>query len=230
MTAETRATLAEGIGTFALTFIGPGTAALTAYHGMSGPAQLIAIASAFGGIIAIMILAIGSTSGCHINPAVTITMAVAGRMSWSKAMPYIGAQCVGAIAASGLLLALCKGLPNYDLAKHGLGADGNPNNMGLGYLLAWEAVMTAFLLFAICMTVRKDVPPGFAALAIGGTVTVAILMSGPTSTAGLNPARALGPALITGGEAMKVLWVFILGPILGGLAGWAAFRVITGEK
>src|SRR5207253_2392057 len=144
------------------------------------------------------VLVIGPVSGCHVNPAVTISMAVAGRMPWSRVPTYIAAQLVGATAASGTLLALLRGLPNYIPATHGLGANGNPADMSLGAIFWWEVVLTALFLMTIFSVTRPGTQAGPTALAIGGYLFVAHLIGAQLGDASVNPARSFGPAIWQG--------------------------------
>ena len=149
------------------------------------------------------------------------------RLKWSLVPGYVISQCLGAIGASGILLLLLKGLPEsaYQLQEHGLGANGNPRNMLISGLFGLEVVMTALFLFTIFSATRKDVPAGVTGLAIGGFLFVAHLVGAQLGDSSLNPARSLGPALFVRGEALRILWVFIAAPIVGGAIGLLMFRV-----
>ncbi len=216
---------AEFIGTFALVFMGTAVATLQGFldYGSTG---WLGISFAFGFTLMGLVWAVGPVSGCHVNPAVTLPMAAAGRLSWSLVPGYIIAQFLGALAASALLLALMKGLPGYELAKHGVAANGNPQQMSIATLFGWELIMTALFLLTIFSVTRKESPPGFAGLAIGGFLFVAHLVGAPLGDASLNPARSLGPAIIQGGDAMSIVWVFIASPIAGGALGLGLYRLL----
>ncbi|MEM9883258.1 MAG: aquaporin [Planctomycetota bacterium] len=245
MSPAVRSYLAEFVGTFTLVLVGTSVATLQGMLDM-GPAGWLGICFAFGFTLLVLVLALGPVSGCHINPAVTLPMAVAGKLPWPRVPGYLVAQCLGAVAASGLLLALLSGLETeplvYSLDDHGLGANGNPAGMSLAALLGWELVFTALFLMVIFAATRGDgmIPgtatPGFAALAIGGFLFVAHLVGAPLGDSSLNPARSLGPALFVGGDALAVLWVFVVGPVVGGLAGLGLYLLLyndetpTGEK
>lgn len=222
--------IAECLGTFALVFIGTAVAVLQ-QKGLIlddgwGAAGLLAISFAFGGTLMVLVWTIGPVSGCHINPAVTIPMAMSGRMPWTDVPGYIIAQIVGAIAASGLLVALLNGLPNYDLAIHGLGANGNPMAMHEGALFGWEVVLTALFLFVIFTATRDGGMEGFDGIGIGGFLFLAHLIGAQLGDSSLNPARSLGPALIIGGESLKLVWVFCAAPVVGGIVGWQLHRLL----
>jgi len=223
-----RCYLAEFIGTFTLVFIGTSVATLQGFLGQ-GPAGWLGVAFAFGFTLMVLVLVIGPVSGCHVNPAVTLPMAVAGKLPWAKVPGYVIAQCLGAVAASALLLALMKGTPGYVLADHGLGQNGNPVGLCNATLFGWEVALTALFLLTIFSATRDDAPPIAAPLAIGGFLFVAHLIGVPLGDSSLNPARSLGPALIVGGTALNILWVFLAAPLIGGLIGLGLYRLIQPE-
>ena len=221
-----RAYLGELIGAFTLVFIGTSVATLQGFLSGYGDTGWLGISFAFGGTLMVLVWVIGPVSGCHINPAVTIAMALSGRLPWSQVPGYVISQCIGAIVASVVLLLLLGGIPGYDVTQNGLGANGNPRNMGIGSLLGWEVVLTALFLYTIFTATRDDAPAGFAGLAIGGFLFVAHLVGAQLGDSSLNPARSLGPALVQGGDAVGVLWVFIVGPIVGGILGWLLYKTL----
>jgi aquaporin Z len=230
MSPTIRAYFGELIGTLILVFMGTAVATLQRPELFNwGAPGLLGISFAFGGTLMVLVVAIGPVSGCHVNPAVTIAMAVAGRMPWSRVPGYIVGQLIGAVAASGALLALMQGLDNYSLAEHGLAANGNPFNLHVAALFGWELVLTSLFLLIIFAASRSEVAPGPAALAIGGFLFLAHLIGAQFGDASLNPARSFGPALWQGGEALKVLWVFTAGPLAGGLVGLLAYRLLYSE-
>src|SRR5262245_19615251 len=148
MDKATNRWIAELIGTFTLVFIGTAVATLQGLTNQ-GSAGWLGICFAFGFTLMVLVWTIGPVSGRHVNPAVTIAMALSGRQKWSEAACYILAQCAGAFLASFALLTLLKGIPSYSLSAHGLGANGNPLNMKAGALISWELIMTALFLFTI---------------------------------------------------------------------------------
>ena len=162
MNPSVRSYLAEFVGTFTLVFVGTAVATLQGFLNQ-GPTGWLGISFAFGCTLMVLVWVIGPVSGCHVNPAVTIPMAVSGRLQWSLVPGYVIAQLLGALAASGLLLLLLNGLPEYSLAEHGLGANGNPQQMTVLTLFLWEFVMTALFLFTIFSVTRADAPAGFRA-------------------------------------------------------------------
>jgi aquaporin Z len=199
---------AEFIGTFAICFAGM----LAITHGGKGAAgDLVSIALAFGLTVAVMIACFASVSGAHFNPAATLAFLSAGRIPAAHAGAYILAQLAGAIAASALLTLLF----GPETAADGCTMLAAGVSAGQGCLL--EAIATCFLLLVAYGTaVNRDAPQGLFPWAIGLTVTLDILAIGPLTGAALNPARALGPALLSGRWEMQ--WVFWLGPIIGAIA------------
>lgn len=248
-----RCYIAEFLGTFTLVFIGTAVAVLSGMDNMGfHAARWLEISFAFGFTLMVLVWVIGPVSGCHVNPAVTIPMALSGRLKWTLAPGYIIAQLIGGIAASVVLAFLLngapkinehfKGLPGYLQATNGLGANGNrpllptqgtpppaPEQMGDLILLAWEAVLTALFVFSIFAATRKDANPAAAGLTIGGFLFVAHLIGAQLGDSSLNPARSLGPALVQMDDALNIVWVFIVGPIIGGIVGWLFYKVTYAE-
>ncbi|HQU41293.1 MAG TPA: aquaporin [Pirellulales bacterium] len=228
MNPPLRSYIAEFLGTFTLVFVGTAVATLQGLneHGTIG---YLEISLAFGGTLMVMVWVLGPVSGCHLNPAVTLPMALSGRFPWSRVLGYMIAQFGGAAAASGVLLFLLKGIGKYQLATHGLGANGNPHGMQIPQLFGFELVLTALFLMTIFSTTRKDAIRGFEGWAIGGFLTVAHLIGAQLGDSSLNPARSFGPAVFEGGDALTVLWVFIAAPFIGGIIGWRLFALIHEE-
>lgn len=211
--------LAELFGTFVLVFFGCGSAVLMGPQiGMSG------IALTFGLTIVAAAYGIGAISGAHLNPAVSLGMLIAGRMTARACLGYAAAQILGAIAAAGLLYAVASGRADFSLAADGLGQNGyGPGYLG-GYSLAsallFETVATFVFVTVILGATAPRAPAAMAGLAIGLTLAM-IHLTGITITGvSVNPARSIGPALWVGGTALAQLWVFLLAPLAGGgLAG-----------
>lgn len=222
--------LAEAVGTALLVFFGPGAAvaALTVGGGELDYAGLGMIALSFGLIVAVVIYAFGTTSGAHINPAVSITLAAVGRFPWRDVPLYVVAQVIGAIVGAALL-ALAFGDAAINL---GLGQTAVSEGVSIPQAIVAEAVATFVLVTAIMgLAVDRRAPAGWAGLMIGLAVTVAILVIAPLTGASLNPARTLGPlvvATVGGGEtAWSDLPVYLVGPVLGGLAAAFAYDAIA---
>lgn len=206
--------LAEFIGTLVLVFMGCGSAVIA-----GGQIGFLGISIAFGLAVLVMVYAIGGISGCHINPAISVAMFVAGKMKVRDMAAYIIAQCSGAIVASGLLLLVAKGRTGYTLSINGLGQNGYGVNSPAGYaLLACflaEVLLTALFLFVIFGATSKDAPKGLAGLAIGLSLVLIHLVGIPITGTSVNPARSLGPAVFVGGEALIQLWLFWVAPLIG---------------
>jgi aquaporin Z len=213
---------AEFIGTFSLVLFGCGSAVIagTSRVGPSG-VGLLGIAIAFGFAVVAMAYAIGGISGCHINPAVTIGVLTAGKMTGKDAVGYIIAQCLGAILGAAVLYLIAVGRPGFTMPEWGLGANG----WGQGYLGEYnilsafviEAVMTFLFIFVILGTTSKFGNSAMAGLAIGVTLMLIHLVTIPVTGTSVNPARSLGPALFSGGKALAQLWLFIVAPIVGAI-------------
>ena len=211
---------AEFIGTFSLVLFGCGSAVISGISA-TGPSGigLLGIAIAFGFAVVAMAYAIGGISGCHINPAVTIGVLTAGKITVKDAIAYIIAQCLGAILGSGVLYLIASGRPDFTMPVWGLGANG----WGEGYLgnynilsaFVIEAVMTFLFIFVILATTSKFGNGAMAGLAIGVTLMLIHLVAIPVTGTSVNPARSLGPALFSGGKALAQLWLFFVSPILG---------------
>ena len=218
--------IAEFIGTFWLVFGGCGSAIYAA--GFPGVGiGLLGVAVAFGLTVITMAYAIGHISGCHLNPAVSVGLAVGGRFSWSEVGPYSIAQVLGAIAAAALLYLVATGKGPVDmsgaLASNGYGAH-SPGKYSLGAVLVMEAVMTFMFLMIILGATHSRAPQGFAPIAIGLALTLIHLISIPVSNTSVNPARSTGPALISGGWALEQLWVFWLAPLAGAVLAGFIYR------
>ena len=223
--------LAEGIGTFWLTFAGCGSAVLAAAFPDVG-IGLLGVSLAFGLTVITMAYAIGHVSGCHLNPAVTIGLYAGGRFPANQILPYIVAQVAGGIIAAGLLYIIASGAPGFSLAG-GFAANGYAEHSPGGYNIvaafAMELVMTAVFLFVIMGATHGKAPAGFAPLAIGLALVLIHLVSIPVTNTSVNPARSTGPALFVGGWALGQLWLFWVAPIIGGVIGAVAYRWISVE-
>ncbi|MFT3729543.1 MAG: aquaporin Z [Terricaulis sp.] len=215
---------AEFIGTFTLVLIGCGAVVLAGF----GVVGQEGIALAFGLAIVAMAYGIGPVSGCHVNPAVSFGVFVAGRMPLMEMLAYWLAQCLGAIVGAGVLYVIATGAPDYTIA-HGLGQDGygvhSPGNYTLLSCAVFEVVATFIFLIAILGVTQKGAPNQFAGLAIGLTLAAIHIVGIQVTGVSVNPARSLGPAVWVLGDALGQLWLFIVAPLVGaGLAG-CLFRV-----
>jgi aquaporin Z len=223
--------MAEAIGTFWLTFAGCGSAVIAAGFPQVG-IGLLGVALAFGLSVVTMAYAIGHISGCHLNPAVTVGLAVGGRFPTGDIVPYIIAQVVGAIVAAAVLYAIASGAPDFSVAK-GFAANGyadhSPGKYGLPAALLAEVVLTMMFLFVIMGATHGKAPSGFAPLAIGLMLTLIHLVSIPVTNTSVNPARSTGPALFVGGWALAQLWLFWVAPLVGGAIGGALYRWLSAD-
>jgi len=211
---------AEFIGTFMLTASVLG-AAFYSFGAPSGAAGILGVALSIGITVMVLARAIGHISGGHYNPAVTLGLVAGGRFPAGDALPYIVAQCLGAIAATAVFAVIGNAPATY--AANGYGSL-SMINASLTSVFLIEALLTAFFLLIIMGSTRPSAPAGFAPLSIGFTLTAIHLMSIPVSNTSVNPARSLGPALFAGGEALTQLWVFWAAPIIGAVIGAVVYR------
>jgi glycerol uptake facilitator protein len=225
-----RRVLAEAIGTAILVLFGAGSvvAALTANGGRIDYAALGMIGIAFAIAIAVAIYAFGTTSGAHINPAVTLALASRRRFPAAEVVPYIAAQLVGAVVA-GLLIVAIFGDRAADLGTGGTTLAG-----GVSFLrgVVAEAIGTFILVTAIfALAVDRRAPAGWAGFVIGLAVACAILLIGPVTGGSLNPARTFGPRLTTTLWGGNTDWgdfaVYIIGPVAGGLMAGLAYDFVA---
>jgi MIP family channel proteins len=214
-----RRAAAEGFGAFALVLAGCGAIVADTVH--RGALGAVGVSLVFGLVIMAMVYATGHLSGAHLNPAVTLAFVLTRHFPHREALAYVGAQLLGAIAAAALLLAVWPSQP-ADLGT-------TLPSVGDGSAFAYEAVLTAFLMFTI-MAVATDaraVGAG-AAIAIGGTVGLDALFGGPITDASMNPARSIGPALVSG--ELHDLWIYVLAPIAGAALGALAYQLVRGRR
>jgi aquaporin Z len=222
---------AEALGTFWLVLGGCGSAVLAAgfpglgigFHG---------VALAFGLTVLTMAFAIGHISGCHLNPAVTLGLATAGRFPKSEILPYWVAQVAGGIIAAGILYLIATGKPGAEIggfAANGYG-EHSPGQFSKSAALITEAVMTFMFLIVILGATDKRAPAGFAPIAIGLCLTLIHLISIPVTNTSVNPARSTSQALFVGGWALQQLWLFWVAPLVGAVIAGVVYPAIWGEK
>jgi aquaporin Z len=230
MTLKKRA-FAEFFGTFWLVFGGCGAAVLAAGFPNMG-IGFAGVALAFGLTVLTMAFAIGHISGCHLNPAISIGLVAGKRFPASELGPYIVAQVLGAIAASGVLYVIASGFANFDVTQ-GFAANGYGVHSPGGYSLlagaVTEVVLTMFFLLVIMGSTDSRAPKGFAPIAIGLCLTLIHLIGIPVTNVSVNPARSTGPALFVGGWALAQLWLFWVAPIVGGVLGGWTYRTLFSE-
>ncbi|WP_354686455.1 aquaporin Z [Cupriavidus necator] len=214
---------AEGLGAFWLTLAGCGSAVMAATI-PEGGIGIVGVSLAFGLAALTMAYAVGPVSGAHLNPAVTLGLAVAGRFSWRYVLPYMLVQVVGATIGAWLLSMIASGLPGFDIERSTLAANGYAEHSPYGYsLLACFAceVVTTFAFVGIVLAATRR-PDGLqtAPIVIGVALTLVHLVSMPVTNTSVNPARSTAPALMVQGWALSQLWLFWVAPLLGAvLAG-----------
>ncbi len=218
--------VAEFIGTFWLVLGGCGAAVLAAGFPVMG-IGFVGVALAFGLTVLTMAFAIGHISGCHLNPAVSVGLAVAGRFKASELPAYIIAQVLGAVVAAAVLAWIASGAPGFELSA-GLASNGYGEHSPGGYSMesgfVTEVVMTLMFLIIILGATDKRAPAGFAPIAIGLGLTLIHLISIPVTNTSVNPARSTGPALIVQGWAIAQLWMFWVAPIIGAVIAGLVYR------
>jgi len=215
--ALARSLVAEAIGTFALVFAGCGAIVVDAKTGALGH---IGVAFSFGLVIMVMIYALGHISGAHFNPAVTFTFALTRHFPWTRTVAYWTAQLAGALLAAALL--------RGSLGEHAHDGSTLPSG-SQGQAFLWEFVLTFFLMFVIMAVATDSRAVGeAAAIAIGGTVGLDALFGGPITGASMNPARSLGPALVSGD--LHALWLYILAPLLGAALAGLTYQFVRAER
>lgn len=208
---------AELFGTFVLVFAGLGTAVIAGSQvGNAG------VALAFGLALVAMVYTVGPISGCHLNPAVTLAIAIARRMKVSEALGYMAAQVAGATVASGVVLFIANGAAGgYSAALSGLAATGyaahSPGHYSLAACFVAEMLLTMLLAATVLGSTDNRAPAGFAGIPIGLILTTIILAGIPVTNGSFNPARSIGPAIFVGGWAIQQLWLFIVAPLAGGV-------------
>jgi MIP family channel proteins len=179
----------------------------------------VGIAITFGLVIMVMIYAVGHVSGAHFNPAVTFAFALTRHFPWRNAIGYWIAQCAGSVMAALLLRASLGNVAD-------VGSTLPAGSQGQSFL--WEAVLSAFLMFVVMAVATDTRAVGeAAAIAIGGTIALDAMFGGPVSGASMNPARSLGPALVSGN--LHALWVYIAAPVVGTSIGALLYQFLRGE-
>lgn len=209
---------AEFVGTFALVFAGCGAiVANDLYGGVLGHSGISIV---FGLVVMVMIYSVGNISGAHLNPAVTIGFTVAGRFQKTMVLPYIASQCIGATLASATL---CLIYGQHET----LGATLPSGSVVQAF--AMEVVLSFLLMFVILNVSTGAMEKGImAGVAVGGTVALEAMIGGPVSGASMNPARSIGPALVSGN--LTCLWIYIAAPITGMVLAYPTCRWTQGSE
>lgn len=227
----TRRLLAEFLGTVLLVFFGPGAvvAALTMGEGSLDYAGLGFIALSFGLVVALVIYTLGTTSGAHINPAVTVALAVTGRFRWAEVPAYVGAQVVGAVLGAFLMVGVAG---TKAATAAGVGLTSTAPGVSNGQAVLAEGIGTFLLMFTImAVAVDRRAPVGWAGFLIGLAVVCEIVVIGPFTGGSVNPARTIGPYLantVSGGTTpWGELWIYVVGPVIGAvLAAFVYDRLV----
>ena len=228
--------LAEAIGTFTLVFFGCGTAVVCG--GFTGGTEggylgVVAIALAFGLAIVASAYAIGPVSGCHVNPAVSLSMLLTKRLSTADFVGYVIAQVVGALAGSALLKFVVLSSTKLSL-EGGLGQNGFAAASGLGLALNGALIVEIVLTFVFILTIlsvtSSDKTSHIAGIVIGLTLTFVHIIGIPLTGTSVNPARSLAPALFLGGTALSQVWVFIVAPFAGAFLAAIVCKVLIPSK
>lgn len=220
--------LAEFIGTMILVVGGVGTAVIAGDH-----VGYLGIAFAFGLTLVFLVYAIGPISGCHVNPAVTLGLLATGKIALKDAIAYVVAQLLGGIAGAAIIFGIANGNPTYNRSVDGLGANGygtgSPDGYSLASAFGAEIVLTFLLVFVVLAATDRIGTAALAGLAIGTTLVICHLVGIPITGTSVNPARSLGPALFTGGDALSQLWLFLLAPAIGGVIGALVYNILFGQ-
>ena len=228
--------ISEAIGTFTLVFFGCGTAVVCGgFTGGLGGGYLgvAAIALAFGLAIVASAYAIGPVSGCHVNPAVSLSMVLTGRLSGKDFGGYVAGQLVGAFAGSALLKFIVSS-SELLTAANGLGQNGFADQSGLGLSLGGALVVEVVLTFVFVLTIlnvtASEKTANIAGLVIGLTLTFVHLIGIPLTGTSVNPVRSLAPAVLVGGTALFQVWVFVLAPLGGACLAAFVYQALQPQE
>ncbi len=227
---------AEFLGIFVLVFLGVGSVVIinATYPGVAGINVFAetAIGLSFGIAVMVMVYSVGRISGGHFNPAVSLGAALGGRIRWAEAGIYMVVQLVGATAGAAALFGVAKGYPGF-VAKGHMGANSyGSHGSGIHWwaALLLELVLTAIFVFVIlAVTDIRNEHPALAPLAIGFTLTAIHYVAIPATGTSVNPARSIGPALFSGSDALGQVWLFILGPMIGGALAGVLYPLVFGQ-
>lgn len=218
---------AEMIGTMVLVLMGCGSAVFNGGCGM--PAQVLMVAMAFGLSVVAMAYTIGGTSGCHINPAITLGCMLSGRMKCKEGLMYMLFQVIGALIGSSIIALLTSNI-NMDYVTT-TGANSCAPGVSLAGGFMAEVIFTfIFVLVVLGTTDAKKGAGNFAGLAIGLSLILVHIVCIPITGTSVNPARSIAPALFADGESLSQLWIFILAPFIGAALSAGAWRMIGDSK
>jgi aquaporin Z len=226
--------IAELVGTFFLVFIGVSSAAFTAAVPGIG-IGLLGVSLAFGLTLTAMAYVLGPISGCHLNPAVSVGLCVAGRLPRHDLIQYVIAQIIGGALGAAAVYEIAKGGGVLDafiaggFASNGF-AEHSPGNFDMHSVMLAEGLATLMFVFVILGVTHDNTPKGFAPIGIGLALVIAHLATIHVSNASINPARSLATAVFAKGWALDQLWVFWVAPIVGGILGGLLFKKIGCEN
>ena len=246
MNERLRIGIAEAVGTMILVVGGPGTAILATGHftGASNSVGILGVALAFGLSLLVAAYAIGSISGCHINPAVSVGLWVIGKTKTKELPFYVAGQFVGGILGALVIFIIADAarvpsttatnLGSFSAKATGFASNGygthSPGGFPVGSVMLAEVFFTAVFVFVIASTSRKSMPVGLTGITVGLTLAVIHLISIPIDNTSVNPARSLSTAIFQGTWALKEIWVFIIFPIVGGILGASVWKVLRPES
>jgi aquaporin Z len=230
MNQSARIALAEFIGTLILVVGGPG-AAILATGAFDVNIGILGVALAFGLSLLCAAYTIGSISGCHINPAVTLGLWVIKKTPGKDVPWYLGGQVLGGIVGAGIIYVIASGIDGFSAKASGFASNGygkhSPGGFPIGSAILVEIVFTALFIFVIASTSRRSMPAGFTGLSVGLMLTLVHLVTIPVDNTSVNPARSIATAVFQGSWALNQLWVFVVFPLVGGLLGGLAWRALV---
>jgi aquaporin Z len=232
MTERGRIAIAEGIGTLILVVGGPGTAILATggFFG-EGSVGVLGVALAFGLSLLCAAYAIGSISGCHINPAVTIGLWVVGKVRREQVPWYIGGQIIGGLLGGSIIAIIVSSQDGFDFERNGFASNGygkhSPGGFDLPAVMLAELIFTGLFVFVIASTGRKSMTAGFTGVTVGLMLTLVHLITIPIDNTSVNPARSIATAVFQHGWALEQLWVFLIFPTVGGALGAYAWKSLV---
>jgi aquaporin Z len=231
MTEQQRIAVAEAIGTMILVVGGPGTAVLaTGAFTPESTVGVLGVAIAFGLSLLCAAYAIGSISGCHINPAVTAGLWALGKTKTRDVPYYVVGQVVGGVVGAAVIFVIAHSQNGFHV-QDGFASNGfdshSPGGFKLPAVMLTEIVFTGLFVFVVASTSRKSMSVGFTGVTVGLMFTLIHLITIPVDNTSVNPARSIATAVFQRGWAINQLWVFVVFPVLGGLLGGYAWRALV---
>jgi aquaporin Z len=232
LSEQNRIACAEALGTMILIVGGPGTAVLaTGSFFPTGSVGTLGVALAFGLSLLCAAYAIGSISGCHINPAVTAGLWAVGKTKSRDVPYYVVGQVVGGVVGAGIIFAIAHSHAGFNAKASGFASNGygahSPGGFKLPAVMLTEIIFTALFVFIIASTSRKSMTPATTGVTIGLMLTLIHLVTIPVDNTSVNPVRSLSTALVQHGWALGQLWVFIVFPLIGGLLGGYTWKALV---